>query len=241
MLLCYEHHVEIDRGTTKYSPTDLLEIKRNHEKQFENSRQDLTYEQAEQMVQSYLKTLNFKLDSIIAHNNQDAHLKKSIKYEIDPLSITKWSKKAVLRGAFIGIISLTFFLLASFLDLFNDLNPFLTLVIYGLLIFVTLGCSPMIFATTWRRNKEVDFLGTFYKVNNDLELIGYQKHARCNFPSCNGWVKIVDSPEKEVNRHKKIGCCSKEPRLHTFSCENNYRIGYFYKMDFTKKDPKSSS
>lgn len=241
MLLCYEHHVEIDRGITKYSPADLLEIKREHEQQFEDVTQDLTNEQAEQMMQSYLTTLDSKLDSIITQNSKNAHLKEGIKYEVDPLSVRKWNNQSVLRNALIGSLSFIFGLLAFCLGLFEDLNIFVSFIIYGVLFLIALTCSPMIFAPTWNRNKEVDFLGTFYKLNNELELTSYQKHAKCSFPDCDGWIKIVDPPEKEVNRHKKIGCCSKEPRLHTYSCENNNTIGYFHKMDFSKKDPKPSN
>ncbi len=241
LLLCYEHHVEIDRKDNNYTVQEVKALKANHESRFEDSAQIISEQQVDDVQKSYLTQIDNKLNEILVETKKDKHLKERIEYHITESSIKFVPRKRIW-------ISLSIWVLAwVFLAYLN--NPGLLLKIKGPLVIVSLisvfliivGLLPFVLTPLYSVDKEVFYNSCFYKRDKNNNVAYYNKTAKCNFPSCGGEIHVAYPPEKEKSRFKVIGQCLNEPRLHTFSCENNYQIGYYYKMDFSQKETKTSS
>lgn len=111
-------------------------------------------------------------------------------------------------------------LIFSFTSLFAISSGFLTFLF------------PLIFSTSFVSGKEIFRNGWFYiKHSNGSEEI-YERVANCNWPHCNGVVRLQVSPTKEIHNHDMVGRCSNE-KSHTFSYQKN-QLGYYCKMDFSE-------
>eukprot|EP01029_Cantina_marsupialis_P006154 TRINITY_DN166_c0_g1_i5.p1 TRINITY_DN166_c0_g1~~TRINITY_DN166_c0_g1_i5.p1 ORF type:complete len:310 (-),score=20.91 TRINITY_DN166_c0_g1_i5:365-1294(-) len=236
ILLCYEHHVEIDTKTNNYTVQMVREIKAKHESKFENSLNILSEEQVENVQKSFLSQIDNKLDEILIETKKDKHLKEKIEYNIAESSIRFVPRKRIWILLSLWVLTLAILIYLNKSGLIMEIKgPLLIIFLIGV-FFILAGFLPFALSPFFSVDKEVFLWGRFYKRDKKNNVAFYNKVAQCNFPSCNGQVQIWYPPEKEKSRFKVIGQCSHEPKLHTFSCEKNYQIGFYYKMDFSQKE-----
>ena len=235
ILLCYEHHAVVDTKDSEYTIIDLLEIKKKHEKKYESSNNQISDSQVVEVINCFNR-LDEKLDWFIHKFLKDSHLKENISYNINP-----HSKILVKRKKIFVLIALLFFfwlvIMVCNLPTSNSNMGFPMLLIFSLTCF---GLIPAMFFSQFAIGKEVYFIGKFYKRIRKLTFLSYAKEAICPFPHCSGKIVIKVAPPKEKGNFILIGCCTREPQLHTFSCESDNTIGYYHKMDFSKIEPQKT-
>ena len=234
ILLCHEHHIMIDQRPDEYPAELLKKLKRNHEDSV-ISTFDLSDEKFTNIVSHHYKGIDEKLDRIINLEAKDEHLKTPIKYhkKMDSLKVIK-SKKAKIF-TIVWVICWICIILYNRLFFVTKINPLINLVLITVFFLVMLGLAPIVLSFIFPKNLEGFLRGTFYKrlENSDIEI--YSKIAQCPFPECKGVVCLNSPPIREKNKHKLVGCCSRENKLHTFSYESG-DIGRYYLMDFRNQN-----
>lgn len=240
ILLCYEHHIEIDRNEGLYSVPNLLKMKVEHEKQFEGTITLINEFQINEVFSSYFDRIDEKLEKIIYGNSKVSHLTDTIYYKKNPYSQKIIRREIILYLTAYGvIINLIFFQPFSIL---TGLHVFLVMIITIFFLLSQLAFLPLLNVMICRLNRKqsICLFGIFYKYIEGFHLKSYSIISNCIFPNCSGIIKIKSAPENEKANFNYIGCCSNEPTLHTYSCENNFSLGRYYKMDFSRTKPKST-
>jgi hypothetical protein len=156
----------------------------------------------------------------------------SIQYIMNAVPTITWNRKAAIIYAWVSVLSGIAFLPVFYYG-FTPMPfgwYFLTLF---LLLGFCIGLSGFVSMSSKAGEEEWQHNGLFYR-KEDNKYAGYQKVAYCPYPHCEGYICTQEPPEKEKERFKLVGCCTIEPKVHTFSYNEN-NVGYPIHLDFRAK------
>lgn len=154
----------------------------------------------------------------------------SVKYFLNNAPAATWSRRTVTICACICVLSGIAFPIVFFYG-FNPM-PFGW---YCLTLFLLFGfCISLSgFVSMASRSSSGQWVqgDLFYRKEGD-QYLGFHKVANCPYPNCEGSLFVQEAPEKEKHRFKLVGCCTVEPKVHTFSYNHN-DTGYPVQLDFS--------
>ncbi|WP_444912488.1 hypothetical protein [Microbulbifer sp. PAAF003] len=170
---------------------------------------------------------------------EDKVEKDYIEYEVIQESVFSYSNSEVMKNAGYFLMSAIVFILAlagvAAVGLYFR-EPFLIILAFPVLLiggFYLNNYRLFIKMFFLPQSDDVDRCidGKYVHKGSDGNYTVYEKTAQCNFPRCEGIVKIHSAPPRERHKHEMIGRCSLDPNLHTYTVDFN-GTGYFKEFDF---------
>jgi len=154
----------------------------------------------------------------------------TVQYSLNNVPADIWSRQTVTICACICVLSGLAFPFVVYYG-FNPMPLGWYCLVLFLLLFSCIGLSGFVSMASRSHAGQWVQGALFYRIEGD-QYLGFHKVANCPYPHCGGSLFVQEAPEKEKDRFKLVGCCTVEPKVHTFSY-NHTDIGYPVQLDFS--------